>query len=291
MPTTFANLWEGNEETIASTSTISYSFLVEIDPSQEVADVEENVIYALAGAQPEWFSKYGRTFYRSEISVSEHIAFKKWRAKVVWTTKEKEKPVVQDSAPEVSVTTGGGTQHITQSLETTSKYPANIPLYNCIGFDGKTVQGVDILVPNVEFSETYTRDASLLLNYDVIRAVTLNAGKTISGTFRGFPEGEVLYKGCDITKAPDGSGKCKFTYHFAVSPNRTGVPVGVGTVNKKGWEYLWIRYADEFDDATQEVLKKPESAFVERVYDSIAKEDIFLDDEGGWVYPPSGGPA
>jgi hypothetical protein len=291
MPTTFANLWEGNEETIASTSTISYSFLVEIDPSQEVADVEENVIYALAGAQPEWFSKYGRTFYRSEISVSEHIAFKKWRANVVWTTKEKEKPPVEDSAPEIAMSSGGGAQHVTQSLVTTAKYPTNAIDYNAIGFDGKTVQGVDIMVPNIEFSETYTRDQSWM-DYDIIRALTTKSGRVLNQDFRGFPIGEVMYKGCDISRPADGSGKVKFTYHFAVSPNRTNIAIGDLTVTaKKGWEYLWIRYADEYDNTAKEVLKKPIAAYVETMYEWVSMADIYLTAESAWVYPPSGGPA
>jgi hypothetical protein len=187
------------------------------------------------------------------------------------------------------MSSGGGSQHVTQSLVTVGIYPPNAIDYNAIGFDGKTVQGVDIMVPSVEFSETYTRDESWLSNYDVIRALTTKAGRVLSETFRGFPVGEVMYKGCDISRS---SNAVKFTYHFAVSPNRTNIPIGDLTVtSKKGWEYLWVRYADEYDYTVKEILKKPIAAYVESMYDWVSMAEIYLANESSWITPPSGGPA
>jgi hypothetical protein len=37
--------------------------------------------------------------------------------------------------------------------------------------------------------------------------------------------------------------------------------------SKKGWEYLWVRYADEEDAGSSTLVKKPVAAYVERVYE------------------------
>ena len=37
--------------------------------------------------------------------------------------------------------------------------------------------------------------------------------------------------------------------------------------SKKGWEYLWVRYADEEDAAAKMLVKRPIAAYVEKVYE------------------------
>ena len=45
-----------------------------------------------------------------------------------------------------------------------------------------------------------------------------------------------------------------------------GLQVGdIVNVNKKGWEYLWVRYGDVEDQKV--LIKQPESVYVERVYE------------------------
>ena len=60
-----------------------------------------------------------------------------------------------------SFDTGGGTQHITQSLSTISKYAKTgetAPDFKgAIGFNGKTMEGVDITVPVFSWSETHVK--------------------------------------------------------------------------------------------------------------------------------------
>jgi hypothetical protein len=130
------------------------------------------------------------------------------------------------------------------------------------------------------------------MTYEIIRALTINSGKVLSQSFRGFPVGEVLYKGCDISRPADGSGKVKFTYHFAVSPNATNIYIGSlpAIASKKGWDYLWIRYADEYNSTAKEVLKTPVAAYVEKVYEDVDMDTLYLTAESAWVYPPSGSP-
>ena len=37
-------------------------------------------------------------------------------------------------------------------------------------------------------------------------------------------------------------------------------------INKKGWEYLWVRYADAEDTTAKVLVKKPIAVYVEQVY-------------------------
>ena len=39
-------------------------------------------------------------------------------------------------------------------------------------------------------------------------------------------------------------------------------------ISKKGWEYLWVRYAEVEDESAQVLVKRPVAAYVEKVYDS-----------------------
>ena len=38
-------------------------------------------------------------------------------------------------------------------------------------------------------------------------------------------------------------------------------------IAKKGWEYMWVRYADSEDTVAKAIVKKPIAAYIERVYD------------------------
>ena len=38
-------------------------------------------------------------------------------------------------------------------------------------------------------------------------------------------------------------------------------------IAKKGWEYMWVRYADSEDTVAKAIVKKPIAAYIEKVYD------------------------
>ncbi|HYD00135.1 MAG TPA: hypothetical protein VEB22_02830, partial [Phycisphaerales bacterium] len=93
-------------------------------------------------------------------------------------------------------------------------------------------------------------------------------GRTNSGGFRGFAAGEVLFLGASGSKRGD-TGDWEITFRFAASPNATGLSVGTITgVAKKGWEYLWVRYADVQDATTKAIVKRPAAVYIERVYEA-----------------------
>jgi len=170
--------------------------------------------------------------------------------------------------PVYSFDTGGGTQHITQSLLTVGKYPNDAPsLGGAIGYDGDAVAGVDIVQPVSNFAEThYLDDTTISTTYK--KNVSTITGTMNNGSFRGYDPGEVLFLGASGTRKGDSSSsQWEVTYKFAVSPNRKNFKVGDITVSQKyGWDYMWVRYADHVDDEKKTLLKKPVAVYVERVY-------------------------
>jgi len=169
--------------------------------------------------------------------------------------------------------TGGGTQHITQSKDTVQSRAASgttAPDFGgAIGVTADGVEGVDITVPVYQFSETHYRtDAQVTVAYK--GAIFTCTGKTNAGVFKGFAVGEVLFLGATGSKRGDGADDdWEITFRFAASPNQTGLSVGsINGISKKGWEYLWVRYADAEDTGSGAIIKKPIAAYVERVYDN-----------------------
>ncbi len=172
----------------------------------------------------------------------------------------------ETNEPSFQFDTGGGTQHITQSMQTVSRYaPAGkqAPDFGgAIGVTHDNVEGVDITIPVYTWSETY-----YLPDNQVNRgAYYFLTGKVNNAAFKGCAAGECLFLGASGSKR--GSDDWEITFKFAASPNRTGITVGsINGISKKGWEYMWVRYADAEDAGAQAVVKKPVAVYIERVYE------------------------
>ncbi len=165
-----------------------------------------------------------------------------------------------------SFDTGGVTAHITQSLATTSRHAPSGTAPDCqgaIGVTSDSVEGADVTVPVYNFSEThYLADSVVTGAYKV--ALFQLTGRVNGAPFKGFAAGEVLFLGASGAKR--GSEDWEITFRFAASPNVTGLSIGPLTgIAKKGWEYLWVRYADSEDQ--NQIVKQPIAAYVERVYE------------------------
>ena len=100
------------------------------------------------------------------------------------------------------------------------------------------------------------------------KAVAALTGTVNSSSFRGFAAGEVLFLGASGSKkSKKTSAPWEITFRFAVSANQSGLEVGKLKVSsKKGWDYLWVRYADKVSENKKNVIKEPVAAYVERVY-------------------------
>jgi len=170
--------------------------------------------------------------------------------------------------PTFSFDTTGGTQHITQSKQNISKTAASgaAPDFKgAIGVTSNGVEGVDITVPVYAFTYTYYLEPEMVTQS--FRAQIFNlTGKVNSGSFRGFAAGEVLFLGA--TGSVRRGEKWEITFRFAASQNRTNITIGDITVpSKKGWEYLWVKYAEQEDEEAKTLVQQPVAAYVERVYD------------------------
>lgn len=181
-----------------------------------------------------------------------------------------------------SFDTSGGTQHITQadggkitSTGTTTtrsgterRFPSTAPsMDSAIGVDGDSVSGVDIVVPALSWTESYDVPSSYV-TAAYIRRVAALTGTTNDATFRGFAAGEVLFLGCSGNQdwdADKGDGPWSLSYKFVASPNVTGQTIGSITgVEKKGHDYLWVRYEDSVSGS--DLIKKPKYVYVNTVY-------------------------
>lgn len=161
----------------------------------------------------------------------------------------------------------GGTQRITQALSSISSYaPSGMvaPDFNgAIGVSDDRVEGVDIVVPTMEFTETAYKTPAQMTNSYIIDLFTLT-GRWNASTFRFCAAGECLFRG--VSGSQRGDENWELTFNFAVSPNVTGLELGgITGIAKLGWDYLWVRYGDTEDGSAYQLVKRPTSVHVDRV--------------------------
>lgn len=175
-----------------------------------------------------------------------------------------------------SFDTTGGTQHITQAcsvgsggtLDFEKRYPSSATnMSGAIGVDSNGVNGVDIVVPQLQWQESYdVPNAYVTATY--VRGVAGITGTTNNASFRGFEAGEVLFLGCSGSQEWDdqkGKGPWSLSYRFVASKNVTGQTIGsISGVEKKGHEYLWVRYEDAVSGSS--LIKQPKAVYVSKVY-------------------------
>ena len=174
-----------------------------------------------------------------------------------------------------SFDTSGQTVHITQANRET-RYPIQTaPFMNfAIGVDGDSVQGVDIVVPTFQWTESYDVPAAFV-TYAYARTLAKLTGTVNLGGFRGFAGGEVLFLGASGSHEWDsqkGDGPWSLTYKFLASlnagPGQALPAITAGDIMgiaKEGHEYLWVRYENSAAQGT--LVKKPSAVYVNRVYD------------------------
>ncbi|MCY3019526.1 MAG: hypothetical protein NTW87_10930 [Planctomycetota bacterium] len=199
------------------------------------------------------------------VEIAERLSNDTWKVVVRYDA-----PTVNDEQQPEPVTSfdfTGGTQHITQSLATVGRYgpSASAQLGGAIGYDGENVAGCDITVPVYNWQEThYLSDAQL--NQWLYYALT---GSVNNAPFKGFAAGEVLFLGASGQKRGQ-DGKWEVTFKYAASPNMVNIQVGsIMGIAKKGWEYMWVQYADDVDATAKVKIKKPTAVYIEQVYEML----------------------
>ena len=207
------------------------------------------------------------------VEVTERIGPTTWKVKAIYEVDEDgdgdEATDEEDEESSFTFDTGGGTKHLNQSYETDGIYPNDALDFNgAIEVDNEgNVNGVDVTMPVLNFTETHTmRGSQVTTNYKKILAGL--TGSVNRSSFRGFESGEVLFLGASGTKrSKKASTPWEITFRFAVSPNEAGFSVGdIKVTRKYGWDYLWVRYADKVAESGKNMVKKPVAAYVEQVY-------------------------
>lgn len=229
---------------------------------------------ALSAARSSASGKTIKGMELESIEVVERINGDTWKVKAVYAEEDDGTETdIEDDGDEETVSfafdTGGGTMHLNQSFKTVSKSPNDAPDFNgAIEVDNEgNVNGVDVTMPVLNFTETHTMAGSRV-STSYKKTIASLTGTVNRSSFRGFAAGEVLFLGASGTKRSKKLGApWEITFRFAVSPNQSSLAVGKLKVsNKKGWDYLWVRYADKVADNKKNVVKEPVAAYVEQVY-------------------------
>lgn len=206
----------------------------------------------------------------------EYLGDNAWQLKVTYIKEGAEDDQQQDPLKRTrSFDTGGGTSHRTQA-ETETRFGNNAPdMKKAIGVDGDSVAGVDIVVPALTWTETYDVPAAYV-TADYIKSLGKLTGTVNNDTFRTFDAGEVLFVGASGSQEWDsqkGDGPWSLSYKFVQSSNAgsgatlPAITVGdIQGIEKKGHEYLWVRYEAAVDGT--DLLKRPKYVYVNGVYRS-----------------------
>jgi hypothetical protein len=253
MAITVTEKWDSRPTTLGDQPSVELNYI--IDGTDDDVDAHA----ALLSTAP---TTYGGLVLQS--SQIERIAEYSWDGSVRYGLTQ----ASEAGDSQFSFDTGGGTQHITQGIANVNRYaPSGATAADFKGGIGVTadhVEGVDVTIPVYNFSEThYFDDSTVTGAYKVILFGL--TGSVNNAAFKGFATGEVLFLGASGSKR--GQEPWEISFKFAASPNATGLTVGdITGIDKKGWEYLWVRYSDAEDSSAKMLVKRPIGAYVEQVY-------------------------
>jgi hypothetical protein len=156
----------------------------------------------------------------------------------------------QEDDPEstISITGGGGTSHVTESLvEQTLLFNDSNKRHRhpgtAIGWNGKSgteseVTGVDVVSANCRLVITKNMSVSKLTT-SYIRKLLKMIGTVNSGKFKGWDKGEVLFEDFSYSAPDSGQKRVAVTFNFAIRMNETDFSFAGRRISKLGWEYVW----------------------------------------------------
>lgn len=218
---------------------------------------------------PDTISILGGPDLRKETLTWDQLGPDCWEFRQRYVHPDRREEDVDTGSYLFSFDTTGGKQRIFQTREPTLRrkyvFPGeNPPDFNgVIGWDGERAEGVEIVVPSLQFEITKRQPRGQITQAYVttLRGLT---GKVNNATFLGYPAGEVMFMGARGRQSTEDDPEV--TYYFVISENLTGIQIGgVGPVDKKGHEYLWVFYQVWTDQNASVQTKRPHTVVVDTV--------------------------
>lgn len=162
--------------------------------------------------------------------------------------------------------TTGHTEHITQSLQQAGYPEGSAPNFDgAINVSGTSVNGIDVVRPNLRYSETWILPASLAMSSAYIEAVYTRTGTVNLNSFRSFKPGEALFMGGRGQWSGD-QPYVTVTFDFECRPNGNWYSQGLGfQVPKEGWQYVWCLY--ETAASQSRLVQRPKFVYLETIYE------------------------
>jgi len=236
------------------------------------SDDEDALLTALADETDASITVESDTWYRSGRTIAP-VGYQIWEGRVTYTPLTGRNLPVDQS--QYRFETGGGSQHVSSSIKNISNtkagdYTPDAPNFGgLINVTSDGVDGIDIIAPIFNFSEMHVLSADTVTEAYKVQLMELTATKN-AAAFRGIPAGSVLFMGASGSSRDDGNWNV--TFNFAAQKKLTSYVLFAGTAwtitvpEKLGWNYLWIRYHDVWNDKAKMNIKRPLSAHVEQVY-------------------------
>jgi hypothetical protein len=161
--------------------------------------------------------------------------------------------------------TTGGTEHRTQAKSERVVGDAGLDMQGAINVSGTSVQGIDVVVPTMRYTETWIMPLAVGLSTDYVAAVFSTTGKLNKSKFRAFAPGECLFMGARAQWSGD-QPYVPVTFEFQARPHSSNYQLdGLPSTTKQGWEYVWIVYDGDTNNNT--LIQKPRAYVFDTIYD------------------------
>lgn len=227
--------------------------------------------YALSGTPNSVYHPRG-ALYRKDIRI-DPLGYLLYRVTVPYGLLDRTNP--PKGKVTFSFSTTGGTANIKLARAHVASYPDDGPWHAGsinVGSDGE-VQGVDIVIPALKLSYTFTHPLGLV-NESYAQTLASVTGRVNSAPFRTFAAGELLFIGADGSDGTEADASV--TYNFIASSNESSLTLGdIAGIVKEGHHYAWVEFYDDIHDGAP--VRKPRRVHIERVYESFNFYSIF-----GW---------
>lgn len=206
-----------------------------------------------------------------ESRIVERLSQFEWKGYARWGSFEPIEPAAAPGGPSTKFEfdTSGGLATIFNSKGTT-RYAAagkTAPDFkNAINVTEQGPQGLQVQVPAFSWQETHYLDYAYVSSAYIATLFALT-GTENSAPFRNYATGESFFLGARGALARHDYWE--LTYRFAASPNASGLAVGdITGIDKRGWQYLWVKYRKAEDSAAKAMGAEPIGVYVEDVHET-----------------------